>query len=519
MDGPGGFDSHALPPIRGKQGPPAYTFPVRALAFLALLGGISAPRQASEPEPVPAVVVVQLRGELAETWASLLRRAHSRAREAGARLFVVDMDTPGGEAELMKRIGDSLDAIGGDMETVAFISHRAWSAGSYVAMACSQIWMAPGASIGAAMPIQIGPGGIMPQLDPGVQEKILAAFRADFRAWAEKHHRNPGIAEAFVDNGIELKRISIRGQTRVVTGKEYDELLERGEQPRFLESISGAGELLAMTPQEASELGFCDGVAADLPALLQALGMEGAAVLKIEPNWSERLVSFLAGKSWLLLLGAAFFLFVSFQIPGLGAPEGLALLCILLFLFHGYLVGLAEWSEALLVLGGMALIAVELFVAPGTILPGALGGLLLFAGLLLSMQDFVLPEGGIEMKTFRNNLLLVLGMALFVPLLGAMAVRRLAGSRASRWMIQTPAAGFSGPVSLAGPSGEKDEVFIQAGDTGECLTPLRPSGTVRVAGVPFDARSVGPFLEPGTQVQVVRRQGGTLFVRPHGNPS
>ncbi|TAH35062.1 MAG: hypothetical protein EYC70_14850 [Planctomycetota bacterium] len=488
---------------------------------MTLLCGLALAALLVQEEPAAAgapVVVVTLQGELDETWASLLRRAIEQAQREGADTFLVELDTPGGEAELMKRLGDLLSEAGESMETAVFVTHRAWSAGAYIAMAAQHIWMAPGATMGAAMPVAIGPGGLLPvgAGNEDLEEKILSAFRTDFRAWAEQHQRDPRVAEAFVDRRAELKYVAVEGERALVDGQEHADMLARGETPQFLETVDSSEELLVLTPERARELGYCDGVATDRGALLVALGLAQRPLLPVDRNWSEALVAAIGRHSWLILVGIAFCLIVAFNMPGLGGAEFLAVFLLALFLFRGYLVGLAEWTEVGLVALGALLLLVELFLLPGSFVPGVLGVLLLGGGLLLSMQNFVLPEGAIEADVFQRNLLIVLALVLAAPLLGLMALRKLSRSRfGARW-LSIPGSDFAGPVAggLAAPAVAQ----VAPGDPGVALTPLRPAGRVEIAGAPFDARSTGGFVPSGATVRVVRREGASLLVTPVEEP-
>ncbi len=458
------------------------------------------------------IYTLRLEGPLQESWASILRRAEEEATLARAEVFVLELDTPGGEIELMKRLGQRLDLIGKEMETVCLVRHQALSAGSYLAMACDQIMMRPGASIGAAMPIQVGPGGIMPELDDDVQEKMNSAFRAEFRSWAELHGRDTRIAEAFVDNGIELKRVSLRGERQVVSGQEFQDLLRKGESPKFLETICASGELLTLTTEQALEFGYCDSVAEDLASVLSILALSDRPLHRVQANWSESLVQFIGSWSWLLMLASAFFVVLAFNMPGLGAPELAAAITMGIFLFHGYLVGLAEWTEVLLVVGGLLLLAVEVFVMPGTIFSGAIGGVMLLAGLLLAMQDFVFPEGTIQEGAFRDNLLTLLGVFLVAPCLAVFTVRKLVKTRVGSFLTTSPSDDFGGPIpSEASNSGTQLAELV--GKEGICRTSLRPAGTVLLQGEPFDAVSTGDFLESGSPVCVVGKKGPSLLVQ------
>ena len=51
------------------------------------------------------------------------------------------------------------------------------------------------------------------------------------------------------------------------------------------------------------------------------------------------------------------------------------------------------------------------------------------------------------------------------------------------------------------------------GETGEALTPLRPSGTARIGGKRVDVTAVGDFLEPGAALVVTAADGMRVAVR------
>ena len=85
--------------------------------------------------------------------------------------------------------------IDAPMHTAVFINKRAISAGALISLACNSIAIGPGGTIGAATPINSGPGQEMPE---AVEEKYLSYFRqrdaidgGDARAqW--RHRRSDG---------------------------------------------------------------------------------------------------------------------------------------------------------------------------------------------------------------------------------------------------------------------------------------------------------------------------------------
>jgi len=62
-----------------------------------------------------------------------------------------------------------------------------------------------------------------------------------------------------------------------------------------------------------------------------------------------------------------------------------------------------------------------------------------------------------------------------------------------------------------GGAASENQTFL--GATGEALTPLRPSGTARIAGKRVDVTAVGDFLEQGAGVVVVAADGMRVAVR------
>lgn len=462
------------------------------------------------PPALSPVALVRLEGPLAEAWTARLQRAHHEALTSGCTAFFLELDTPGGEVELMKRLGDQLDAIATDFDLVCFVNDHAWSAGAFLAAACPQIYMDAGASIGAATPVSAAPGiGMLPiPEEDGLREKILSAFRGEFRSWAQAHDREPSIAEAFVDPSVIVRRVVVDSEERLVTDRAFQNLLEQGARPRVLEVVCAEGDLLVLSPSEAVAVGWCEGQVESREALFAQLGWDGRPVLLWEANWSEALVETIGAYSWLLLLAAGFFFVVAFNLPGLGGPELLAVLCLVAFLFHGQLVGLAEWTEILLVLLGLALLALEVFVLPGTFVAGTMGAVMLAFGILLSMQGFVVPDGTIEWGMFRGNLAVVLGVALFVPVLGVMAIRRLTTTRMGGRLV------LEGPTSETAATLPPDEAAVLPGMIGVADSVLRPAGRIRVGEAVLDAHTSGDWIDAGTPVRITRMEGPRALVEP-----
>ncbi|MBI3182511.1 MAG: hypothetical protein HYZ28_10230 [Myxococcales bacterium] len=58
------------------------------------------------------------------------------------------------------------------------------------------------------------------------------------------------------------------------------------------------------------------------------------------------------------------------------------------------------------------------------------------------------------------------------------------------------------------------KLALLAGQMGRVVTPLRPSGTARIAQKLVDVVTEGVYVEPGTEVRVSRVEGGRVVVEP-----
>ena len=171
---------------------------------------------------------------------------------------------------------------------------------------------------------------------------------------------------------------------------------------------------------------------------------------------------------------------------------------------------------------GLILIAVEIFVFPGAILPGAVGGALVFVALGLAMVDRVdlewkwtgLPGAESWAGLFRQSLI-----ALAVGMVGAFGVV-IAGMRflpetrlGSRLILQEAIDG--GAAIDNGSEGEDSEAEKSlVGREGTASTDLVPSGKGRFGSDLLDVVSDGTFVERGTPLRILRHEGSRIVVEP-----
>ena len=193
----------------------------RAVLFLclALLAAPGCSEEAGQDVSAQVeVLVVPIDGEVSVITVALVRRALREARSNGISRVVLEIDTPGGRLDSMLEVGGLLDAAlrDNDVYTVGLVNSQALSAGAYIALACRETFMVPGATMGAITPVVMGLDGIAEIPDDDARMKIYAAIRADVRGLLERRGSEGSpysedalrIAEAMVDPSIRLFEVT-----------------------------------------------------------------------------------------------------------------------------------------------------------------------------------------------------------------------------------------------------------------------------------------------------------------------
>jgi len=435
--------------------------PIRLAALAAMLA-VSVP--VLRGQEGRAVYRVPVTGTVEMGLAPFVSRSLDEAAAAGASAVILDIDTPGGRIDAAWEIIDAVRDAG--LPVHAYVNRRALSAGAMIALSADRLYMRPGSTIGAATPV-VGEG-------QRASEKMVSAMRSEFRALAEERGFDPAIAEAMVDENVAV------------------------------EGISGAGKLLTLTTSEAVDLGVATGVVDDWPALVASVGLEGAPVRDMSPNWAERIVRLLTNPLLApLLLSLGFMgLVIEIRTPTFGLAGAVGLLCLTAFFGARFVVHLAGMEEAILLAAGAGLIALEVFVIPGFGVAGLAGGVTVMTALMLSM---------LGSYPTVSEVISALGIiAVSILVVGALAyavLRHLPFSRAMSGVLLDRAT-----TQEAGYLSAPDRPDLE-GRIGEALTDLRPSGTASIDGERIDVVTEGPWVEKGDSVVVLRAESYRHVVR------
>ena len=197
-----------------------------------------------------------------------------------------------------------------------------------------------------------------------------------------------------------------------------------------------------------------------------------------------------------VLLLAVMFLSIMVEIKtgGLGVGVLLGIVAAAVFWGSQYTRGLVELYHIAVFLAGVLMIIVEI------LLPTV--GLLAGLGVAAMLYSIVLALGGDISALAALGIALAISVVLFL-----LIVSRLPSSKLwNKIVLQKSARSEEGYVSAM----EQSELV---GKSGEVLTELRPSGTVRIDGRPVDVISEGAFIQKGKSIVVLSVNGSRVVVR------
>ncbi|HEY6449280.1 MAG TPA: NfeD family protein [Candidatus Cybelea sp.] len=405
-----------------------------------------------------AIVIVPVTGTVDDGMAHLVERSVNEANEDHARAIVLDVNSPGGLVDAAFRIRDAL--FSAREPVVAYVGERAYSAAALITLSASRIVMAPGASIGAAEPVEAG--GTVPPSD-----KIISALRGEFESTAERNHYSPQLAGAMVDKNVNLP--------------EY-------KRP---------GMVLTLNTDDAVRSGIAIGTAPSLDAALAQLRLANAPRKTEAFSWAEQIARFATDpvvSGLLLSLGMLGLLIEMQTLHGIAGIIGVGALA-LFFGSHVY-AGFSNGFVAVLAVLGLIGILWELHVVPGHGLPGILGVGALLVAMLFA---FGLPFLFVGIETVATAIVLtVIAFTLTVR-----AVPQNA------WAHRLALAAAQGPEYVA-----SSDYRQLRGRIGTAASYLRPAGIASIEGRRVDVLTEGEFIAQGTPIRVVRVEGARIFVEP-----
>jgi membrane-bound serine protease (ClpP class) len=157
--------------------------------------------------------------------AEFIKDGIETAEKNEAACLIIELDTPGGLAESMRRIVQ--DILGSEVPVVVYVSPsgaRAASAGVMITMAADIAAMAPGTNIGAAHPV--GAGG--KDISGKMSEKVINDMVAQAKSVAEKRGRNEKWVEKAIRESVSVTETeALKDNIIDLIAKDTDDLIQQ----------------------------------------------------------------------------------------------------------------------------------------------------------------------------------------------------------------------------------------------------------------------------------------------------
>ena len=478
-------------------------------ALLALTGLLlwrlgpaeESPDESVEDESPGLAIVITIDDAIGVATAEYFMHSLETAKERGANILVLELDTPGG---LLDATRDMIkEILASEVPVAVYVTPngaRAASAGTYILYASHVAAMSKATTLGAATPVSLGQMGSAVPLAPGIlllSESDLSAEDEAVESDGEENssdedeesNDDDGAEDSEESPGKTAEEMDAEAMKRKIVNDSVSYIRtlarQRGRNADWAEKAVREGVTLEAT--EAVELNVVDFIAVDLADLLaQADGREvdvngelvqlqtaGLTVERLEPGWRTRVLSILTNPSvaYLLVLVGLYGLLLEGYNPGTWIPGVVGIICLLLAGYALNLLPVNYAGLALMALGVGLIIAESLSPSFGVL---GTGGVVAFV-----VGSIILFDTGIPGFEVPLGLIGGVGLAAALLMLGLVVV--LARSR-SRPVV-------SGRESLAGRRALVLEDFEDA-------------GPVMVQGERWHARSPTPV-----------RKGQELFVQ------
>jgi len=422
---------------------------LRMVARLVALAAAAAALAAAAPQ----VLAVDIDGIVHPVTVEVVSRALEQARDRGAALVLIRLNTPGGLMDAMRETIEKI--VASPVPVATFVTPsggRAASAGFFILEAGDIAAMAPGTNTGAAHPVLFAG-----QMDAVMKQKVENDAAAMLRSIVSKRGRNSALAEKAVF------------ESKSFTDKEALD--------NRLVDLTARNDADLLRTLDGREITRFDGSK-------QVLHLAGATVVDYEKTWRQRILSAVSDPNiaLVLLVLGALGIYVEFSSPGLILP-GVAGAILALLGLSAISVLPINWLGAALLVLALALFVLEAkFTSHGIL--GAGGAIAMVLGAVM-LIDSPLPEMRIRWST---AIALALPFSLITVVLVSLVMR------ARRNKVTT------------GPEG-------MVGETGVALDALAPEGKVLVRGEYWDAVATAP-VAAGQAVRVMGIERLKLTVEP-----
>jgi membrane-bound serine protease (ClpP class) len=405
----------------------------------------------SQDASAPRVDLIVIDGSINPAVDDFIGESIARAKAAGARALIVQLDTPGGHLSSTQTIVKKI--LGSAIPVIVYVAPSgagAGSAGVFITLAGHIASMAPGTNIGAAHPVA-GAG----QEIKGVMGEKMENFVASFaETIAQQRGRNAEWAIQAVRKSVSVtEREALKKNVIDIVAKDISDLLKQA-----------------------------DGRKVDLDGRSETLALKDARIVRHEMSLKQKIVNGVADPNivYLLLMAGILGLYMEFSHPGVIFPGVAGGICLLLALTGLQLLPI-NYAGLALILLGIGLLVGEAFAPSFGIL--GVGGII-----SLTLGSFFLFDTESSDLAVDRSIIFttVATLGTFVFAVSYLVFR----SQKSK-----PTLGLDGLV----------------GEVGEVRGKLSPAGKIFVHGEYWNAQADGE-IDVGEKVKVVGYDGMCLKV-------
>jgi membrane-bound serine protease (ClpP class) len=426
---------------------------IRAILAGLIAQAVWASTPAAPKNAAPKIISVDVDGMVHPVTTEIVSSALNQAKNEGAALVIIRLNTPGGLMDAMRETIEKI--IASPVPVITYVGPsggRSASAGFFLLEAGDVAAMAPGTNTGAAHPVALGG-----QMDPIEKQKVENDAAAYMRSICTKRERNSTLAESAV--------------------RESKSFTEKEALDQHLIDLVAPSERELVAALDGREITRFNGAR-------QTLHTAGSSIEPYEKTLRQRIIAAIADPNiaLILLVLGALGIYAEFSSPGLIAPGVVGVILLLLGLSALSVLPI-NWLGAALLLTAVALFVLEAkFTSHGIL---GLGGAVAMALGAVLLVNGPIPEMRIHWGTAIG---LALPFSIITVMLVSLAVR------ARRNKVQTGA-----------------EAMI--GSMGSAVTELSPEGKILVRGEYWNAVAVEP-VPAGAHVRVTAIHNLKLTVEP-----
>lgn len=331
--------------------------------------------------------VIDVQGAIGPASADHMVRGLEQARESGAEMVILRIDTPGGLDLAMREMIKSI--LAASVPVVGYVAPsgaRAASAGTYLLYAAHIAAMAPGTNLGAATPVQIGGMPEMPSPQPQPQSQPEGDEGGAMQPGTAMEHKIVNDAVAYIQSLAQL-----RGRNAV-----WAELAVREGASLSAEDALVEGVIDLIATSQADLLAQLNGREVEVAGGTRILNLEGLAIYQHPVDWRSEFLSVITNPNiaYILMLVGIYGLIIEFYNPGVGVPGVAGAVCLLVALYAFQVLPISYTGLALIILG-IALMTTEAFTPSFGVL--GLGGIIAFVVGSIMLMDTELPGYQIAM--------------------------------------------------------------------------------------------------------------------------